>query len=182
MVLEKYLIEHCAPTLASLKTASLMSLPWGEEMEHQILRYNEELSGKGVEILVLRQERNRALVYVYRKKMLEEDLKQSRVRRILCQYGYKTNGVQEVLEGLANRLSLQRDFPHEIGLFLGYPPGDVEGFIQNCGRNCKCSGCWKVYCDEYEARRTFARYAKCRRIYGRLWREGRSIRQLTVVS
>ena len=40
MVLEKYLIEHCAPTLASLKTASLMSLPWGEEMEHQILRYN----------------------------------------------------------------------------------------------------------------------------------------------
>ena len=74
MVLEKYLIEHCAPTLASLKTASLMSLPWGEEMEHQILRYNEELSGKGVEILVLRQEGNRALVYVYRKKMLEEDI------------------------------------------------------------------------------------------------------------
>ena len=54
MVLEKYLIEHCAPTLASLKTASLMSLPWGEEMEHQILRYNEELSGKGVEILVFK--------------------------------------------------------------------------------------------------------------------------------
>ena len=138
MVLEKYLIEHCAPTLASLKTASLMNLPWGEELEDQILHYNEELSGKGVEILVLRQERNRALVYVYRKKMLEQDLKQSKVRRILHQYGYRTSGVQEVLEKLASRLSIHRDFPHEIGLFLGYPPGDVEGFIKNRGRNCKC--------------------------------------------
>ena len=180
MVLEKYLIEHCAPTLASLKTASLINLPWETELERQILRCNGELSTKGVELLVLRKKGNRALVYVYRKKMLEQDLKQRKARRILRRYGYRTIGVQEALERLANPLSIQSGFPHEIGLFLGYPPEDVEGFIQNCGRNCKCSGCWKVYCNEYEARKTFEQYAKCRRIYGQLWREGRNIQQLTV--
>ena len=37
------------------------------------------------------------------------------------------------------------DFPHEIGLLLGYPPEDVSGFIENGGKNFLCSGYWKVY-------------------------------------
>ena len=28
------------------------------------------------------------------------------------------------------------DFPHEMGIFLGYPLGDVKGFIEHHGRNC----------------------------------------------
>ena len=70
----------------------------------------------------------------------------------------------------------------EIGLFLGYPVEDVLGFIENAGQNCKCCGCWKVYCNECEAVRTFARYKKCRDIYKRLWQEGRSVLQLTVAA
>ena len=41
-------------------------------------------------------------------------------------------------------------FPHEIGIFLGYPLADVAGFIRNKGRNCKCIGTWKVYGDAFE--------------------------------
>ena len=31
MSLEHYLVSYCAPTLASLKTANLFRLPWGQE-------------------------------------------------------------------------------------------------------------------------------------------------------
>lgn len=46
-------------------------------------------------------------------------------------------------------------FPHEMGLLLGYPPEDVEGFILQNGRNALCSGYWKVYEDAESKRRTF---------------------------
>lgn len=58
--------------------------------------------------------------------------------------------------------------------------GDVIGFIENKGHNYKCKGCWKVYCNECETQKTFQRYQKCRNVYLRLWKQGRSVLQLTV--
>ena len=72
------------------------------------------------------------------------------------------------------------EFPHEVGLFLSYPPEDVKGFIDNRACNFKCAGLWKVYGDEAAARRTFARFKKCTEIYCKLWREGSTIDQLAV--
>ena len=51
------------------------------------------------------------------------------------------------------RLRRESDFPHEVGLFLGYPPRDVEGFIREKARRAKCTGAWKVYGDEEAARK-----------------------------
>ena len=68
----------------------------------------------------------------------------------------------------------------KIGVFLNYPLGDVIGFIENKGHNYKCKGCWKVYCNECETQKTFQRYQKCRNVYLRLWKQGRSVLQLTV--
>ena len=84
------------------------------------------------------------------------------------------------MERLRQRLAMDGTFPHEIGLFLSYPLEDVEGFVENRGRNCKCTGCWKVYGDEQQAQRQFSRYRKCQEVYLRLWQGGRSVEQLTV--
>ena len=84
------------------------------------------------------------------------------------------------MDCLAGRLSASDGFPHEIGVFLGYPLADVKGFIENRGANYLCSGLWKVYCDEQEAQRTFQRYRKCTDIYEKLWLAGHSIGRLTV--
>ena len=81
-----------------------------------------------------------------------------------------------------SRLKDSDEFPHEIGLFLGYPPGDVHGFIENKPDACKCVGIWKVYGDKEKARQTFARYRKCTDVYTRLWSEGKSPERLTVNS
>ena len=87
--------------------------------------------------------------------------------------------MQRSVARLKKRLA-EDDFPHEIGVFLGYPLGDVVGFIENRGLNCKCVGCWKVYCNEHEAVKTFERYKKCTGVYRRLYDYGRTVLQLTV--
>ena len=47
------------------------------------------------------------------------------------------------------------NYPHEIGVLLGYPPEDVKGFVVNKGRNCLTCGYWKVYGDPESARKRF---------------------------
>lgn len=186
MLMERHLVEHCSPTLASLKTANLFNHSYSseEELEKEMADLNECLSGKGVTLMLLYKRRNKALIYVYRKNRLQADLNRSGVAEFLKSYGYEAMEAGAALEVLKERLKREEEgvFPHEIGIFLGYPLGDVTGFIQNEGRNCKCLGCWKVYCDECEAVKTFARYEKCRAAYSRLWQNGRSVRQLTVAA
>ena len=81
---------------------------------------------------------------------------------------------------LSKRLNETKEFPHEIGLFLGYPPEDVKGFIDNRAEGYKCIGCWKVYGDEENAKRKFECYKKCTDVYCAQWANGKSIERLTV--
>ncbi|HIS69746.1 MAG TPA: DUF3793 family protein [Candidatus Gallacutalibacter stercoravium] len=184
-MLEKYLVEHCAPTLASLKTASLFCIktPAQENLQCQLAHWNQQLKEKGLRLLTLGTCRGRELIYIYRVSQLQEDLRRPGVDQFLTAYGYHSTDIGDAIQKLRQRL-LQMDgtFPHEIGLFLGYPLGDVMGFIQNGGKNCKCVGNWKVYCDECEAVKKFARFQKCREVYTRLWQQGRTVRQLTVAA
>ncbi len=81
---------------------------------------------------------------------------------------------------LRKKLRENNSFPHEIGLFLGYPPADVKGFIQDGPRCAKRTGYWQVYGDEEKAEKTFERYRKCTRIYRAQISCGRSLERLTV--
>ncbi len=184
MLLERNLIEYCSPTLASIKTANLFSHPFSSEvdLESQLSHLNGQLGEKGISLLLLCWRGNKALIYVYRKTHLQADLNQPEVGKFLKVYGYEHMEVDAALKKLKERMNQEGEFPHEIGVFLGYPLGDVVGFIQNGGKNCKCTGCWKVYSDECEAVKLFARYKKCRIMYENLWQNGRTIWQLTVAS
>lgn len=83
-------------------------------------------------------------------------------------------------EKLWQHLQTESDFPHEIGLFLGYPPEDVQGFIEQKACNSKCTGYWKVYGDQKKAERIFDRYNKCTACFLANWQRGVSLEQLTV--
>ena len=54
------------------------------------------------------------------------------------------------------------EFPHEMGLFLGYPMEDVEGFIENNGKNFLCTGYWKVYKNKQEKTALFQQYEQAK--------------------
>lgn len=77
-MLEKYLIEHCSPTLASLKTANLFTYAYDGEAEFQeeYRLWEARFREKGVSLMVLRRRRNTALLYVCRKERLKKDLQQ----------------------------------------------------------------------------------------------------------
>lgn len=81
---------------------------------------------------------------------------------------------------LVRRLNRGEDFPHEIGLFLGYPAEDVSGFIRHGARCAKCVGTWKVYGDEESARKKFALYQKCTRLYCEAYRKHNNLDRLLV--
>ena len=181
-MLDKYLIEHCSPTLASLKTANLFSMNIGAETDFQaqIDRLNDGLKSKGIVLMVLKKEGNRALVYVCRKSYLQEDLNRPGVASFMKKYGYESTDADKAIETLAKRLKNIDDFPHEIGLFLGYPAEDVEGFIANKGRNHIISGLWKVYSSAERASEIFECYRRCREIYMNRYRNGTPISRLCV--
>ena len=90
--------------------------------------------------------------------------------------------VEGALSTLCTRLCVREEFPHEIGLFLGYPLGDVVGFMEHKGKNCLCCGCWKAYTDACAAKRQFDRFNKCTCVYRRLYGEGRPLTKLAVPS
>lgn len=179
---EKYLVNNCAPTLAHLKTANLFSINFDseEKLKADINKWSAALSAKGISIYLMRKSEGRALVYVCRIPQLAKDLHKCGVEQFMNNHGYNSLNPEYCIKRLSEKLSLTLEFPHEIGIFLGYPLCDVTGFIDNCGKNCLCCGCWKVYCNKNEAERKFRKYNKCRNIYSRLWEQGRSVLQLTV--
>lgn len=179
---EDLLIRHCSPTLAGIKTGNLFSCacPNREDLTKDLCRMNKKLVPKGIRILPLRVCNGRALIYVYRPHALQRDLTDHLARALLLEYGYIPENQNGCVAHLIHRLQKEGEFPHEIGLFLSYPPEDVLGFICNRACNHKCVGCWKVYGDEQTANTTFEKYEMCSRIYSRQWKQGKSIEQLTV--
>jgi len=127
--------------------------------------YRQEFESRsGLQMRVLCRCRERMLLYVYHETLLAMQLAQPEIMRFLEQFGYTDNmTICERLAHLASRMQCG-NFPHEIGVFLGYPLADVQGFIANHGKNCLLCGCWKVYSDPESARRTFANYDRCREI------------------
>ena len=121
-----------------------------------------------------------ALLYLYRPCDLERDLQDRLATEILQHAGYACTGSEQCLMQLIERLRAYDEFPHEIGLFLSYPPEDVKGFIEHHAADFKYAGLWKVYGNEQRARDLSAKYRRCTEIYCERLHAGLSIAQLAV--
>ena len=179
---EELLVRQAAPTLAGIKTGSLFPCQYEtrRQLTSDIRHLNRILRGKGLCLLPLRMRERRALLYLYRPATLRRDLSDGLARDILTQAGYEGDSCGRCVATLIRRLRQGSDFPHEIGLFLSYPPEDVRGFVENHACNYKCAGLWKVYGDERQAQRLFDRFKRCTDTYYRLWQAGATIEQLAV--
>ncbi len=183
---ENLFVTHCSPTLAGMKTGNLFSCRCccPNQLRGFIAYWNSMLNPKGVYIKVMQLKSERALIYVYRKAKLESAIADPEIRAFLEGHGYDCSRpermIEEILNRLARRICHTDEFPHEIGVFLGYPFEDVKGFIENEGKNYKFVGQWKVYSDENAAKKLFSKYKKCTDVYCRCFEEGRQLTRLTV--
>lgn len=179
---EELLVHHCAPTLAGLKSGNLFSCICQSLYEaHKVVAiWNNTLNQKGVKATILNCANNRVLIYVYRPAKLLQELSHSATKKFLRKCGYIDLNLDNMLKVLASRIKGSDQFPHEIGLFLGYPLEDVRGFIDNKGRNSHMTGYWKVYSNPATAAKTFKRFNKCITIYTQKIQDGTSLDRLTV--
>ncbi len=185
MSLEDSLVEYCAPTLAGLKIASLYSFSPedGRKFAAQMKLWRERFSRRGLRLDVLRGScaQNSYLLYLCRPHALSRELARPEVREFLRALDYDVSaGWDGLLRQLGRRVRACAEFPHEIGVFLGYPLEDVRGFIENGGRNFTSCGCWKSYGDPELARRRFSRYRACTAAYKRRYADGADVERLTV--
>ncbi len=179
---EELIIRHCSPTLAGMKTGNMFICYYSDihEMRSAVRYWNRLLTKKGVRILPLQFHNSRAMIYIYRPARLYHDLQDKSAFKLLREKGYIMNTPERCIIQLMRRINECEEFPHEIGLFLGYPPEDVCGFIEGKKQGCKFSGCWKVYGDEENARKTFEKYKNVTRIYYKQYAKGKSVERLTV--
>ncbi|MGO3017638.1 MAG: DUF3793 family protein [Anaerococcus sp.] len=178
---ENLLIKYCSPTLANIKTANLFTYfnKNNVEAKELIKSWNKLLIGRGIKSMVLCEKSHSTLIYVYRPKLLYKQINENPANEFLIDLSYDTKSVKKSLDKLKERM-LEECFPHEIGIFLGYPYEDVEGFIKNKGKNNLCCGCWKVYKNQTCKEKLFSRYEKVRTSYTTLYSKGKSIESLCI--
>jgi hypothetical protein len=131
-------------------------------------------------VIPVKRSEELALFYLYRPGHLKKDLKDPKAQKILKSKGYIPENPDKCVAELVARLKTGGSFPHEIGLFLGYPPADVEGFIKDPRSGVKCSGYWKAYSEPEKAMETFERFRICTKTYREMNKKGKNLTQLAV--
>lgn len=160
--IETHLVVQCAPMLSGIKISNLFIAE--RRLAAQVRR---ALRSSGISCLLLFDDGEKMTWFLYRERELSAYLAQGDVRGLMRRMGYESRETPEILEQFRARYAAYRrgeeNFPHEMGLLLGYPVEDVEGFIANGGKNCLYSGYWKVYGNVEEKIALFARYEEARK-------------------
>lgn len=155
--------SHCAPVLKGIKISNIMSAETGTQR-----RLWKALKGSGVLCVILSEQKGREILLLYRYEHLREHLKKEQVAEFLKSCGYEDTSVAAVIMRLRKRYGQYAkgygEFPHELGVILEYPVEDVEGFIENQGKNCVLEKYWKVYHNKEQAKEVFARYDEAREL------------------
>jgi hypothetical protein len=176
---ELTLVKQCSPTLANKKTGSLFRVKYAtkDDMICDLRKCNQKFLKKGLRFLPLNYDNHSALIYAYRPARLRADFKRPQVQTILRTLGYKNFDYAHCLQELKERLKVS-DFPHEIGLFLGYPVNDVAGFIDHHGRDYKAIGLWKAYDNVDLAANLFTEYKRITDLFSKAIRQGFTLNSL----
>ena len=102
----------------------------------------------------------------------------------LAENGYEEDRLDQMLVRLGQRFREYRrtqdiPFPHEMGVFLGYPMADVKGFIKHEGKNYLYSGYWKVYENVEERKELFKSYEQIRYVFIQEAEKGKNLWEIT---
>lgn len=124
--------------LTGLKAASLLSFHKSKfrDFAGLLAVYEPCFKCKGISMFKVSEGEDYVLLLFYRAGALWRDLNRAKAKEILVQCGYRIEDtLQEKLDFLRMRMQIRKSFPHEIGLFLGYPAEDVAGFISHKGHD-----------------------------------------------
>lgn len=142
------LLDLIGATMVGVKPAELLNIPVNkggtknlalEELRVYFLR------DKNIKLREIKIQNGRVQVFFYHSNSLDNALCNKVNLRFLRGLGYPQ---QYSVEGYVNYLITRlgsKDFPHEIGLFLGYPLKDVLGYIGHPSLKLVKINGWKIY-------------------------------------
>lgn len=144
-------VFHAAPVVMGLKPAALFC-PGGEQaVRDEAVREYGGRVGRclGLEYAAMRTRRGDALALVHCPALLDKALASAEARELLAEAGYgAAPGEAAVIVDAVRARCLGDSFPHEIGLLLGYPAGDVRCFMRRGRKRGGCGACGRqVYGD-----------------------------------
>lgn len=142
-----YLAERLSPVLFGTKPAMLLGLHRWDKLQScpMYFSYQQEIHNLfGVEAVVFSETERMTQIYFYRKELVQNALNDELARQILRKNGYNHFDVESAVERLKERFTVQ-SCPHELGIFVGYPPKDVAGYIAGEEPVKEIKGPWRVY-------------------------------------
>lgn len=167
--LASFLAYESAEILAGVKPASLINLVnrphhcgrnfyrlWkecGPALLEKSGLVGRELVDRGDSLLLL----------VYAPELLDALLQRPATRAMLHRAGYtQAEDALAVLAKLQERCRAGEGFPHEIGIFLGYPLKDVAAFLGWAAIPFTVQGPWKIYGQPEKSLDLAATHQRCR--------------------
>jgi len=155
--IETHLVVQCAPMISGIKISNLFNVE-----KRLAFQLKQVLERSGISYYLLLESEDKVTFLVYREDELKAYLMQDRVCQSMKNFGYESLDLTEVLKRFQKRytecMELKAEFPHEMGLLLGYPVEDVRGFIEHQGRDYLCTGYWKVYENLEQKQQLFQRF------------------------
>lgn len=179
-MIEKTIAYFCGPALAGIKPANIVACYKAKipDIHKEIERLNRQLNVRDIYFEILCECEKRVLLMVYRKAVLYRYLCREDMKRLLRSFGYEMEiNLKDCIQRLKTRMD-GRDFPHEIGAFLGYPAHDIYGFIHHRDEGCLLTGEWKVYENPDAAKKIFSRYHTCRCAIVKRVEQGRTLAEI----
>lgn len=149
--LAAFLALETAEVLWGTKPANLVSIvnrkrDCGRNLYALWDNYGTELVTEfGLKFRELANNANHRLLLMYHEESMSALLAQKKVAAVLNRAGYRSPADSElILDELQARMREEK-FPHEIGVFLGYPLKDVVGFMGWVALPFSCQGPWKIF-------------------------------------
>lgn len=178
--LTAHLMLECSEVLAGVKPANLISIvnrtrPCGRNLYQLWQSHHEELSSRFANLTFIElQTRPQALLLLcYNRPELERNLAHAGIRTLLHKSGYDAGAsCEELVAELCRRIGKGDSFPHEIGLFIGYPAKDVAAFMGLVKLPFACQGPWKIYGNPLQSLALADQYRCCRQRMGAILAKG----------
>ncbi|AJE02646.1 DUF3793 family protein [Geobacter pickeringii] len=166
--LASFLALEAAEVLAGEKPANLIGIanrprPCGRNLYTLWKQWGASvLPESGLAVCELADRGDSLLLLIYRSEALGGLLRRPSASAVLGRAGYADlSDLDAVLGELAARITGE-GFPHEIGVFLGYPLKDVAAFMGLVTIPFACQGPWKIFGDPRESLRLAEIFRTCR--------------------
>lgn len=159
-----YFMEKVGATLTGVKPAELINVSINGENKRQWEEGKMLLNSCcRFKVIPLRVKNKKELVFFFHRKALDETLHQRSVLLFLKGLHYpKEYCLEDYVDFLLEKYQ-NSSFPHEIGIFLGYPVKDVLGYLGHPALRLTGIKGWRYYGHGKISIHTYKKYKEAKK-------------------